>query len=397
VLVQQSLADPSVVAALHHAAAVDVLAVGKAAAPMLSAFVATSLAPPRNTLTIGVDDAGHPVPDRRSVAAARNALDMARAVRPHELLVVLLSGGASALMALPADDLTLEDKQQSVRVLLSSGADISELNTVRKHLSAIKGGQLAAACAGGVLTLAVSDVVGDDLSVIGSGPTVPDESTWSMALAILDRRAGRKSYPRNVVDRFERGVRGEISDTPKTGDPRLAQSRAVVIGSRLDALTGARRAASARGFAVHVVTDPIVGEARAAAREHLTRVNEVLEDISRPACVLSAGETTVNVQGSGTGGRNQEFALAIAEEIASLGSTAVVASVGTDGIDGPTDAAGAFVDTTTGRRAAAAGLVRDRYLENNDSHAFFLALDDLVRLGPTGTNVGDLQVVLVGE
>jgi glycerate 2-kinase len=310
---------------------------------------------------------------------------------------VLLSGGASALMALPASGLTLTDKQQSVRLLLSRAADISELNTVRKHLSAIKGGQLAAGCTGRMLTLAVSDVVGDDLSVIGSGPTVPDASTWSMALDVLDRRGGRDSFPPMVVERLEKGAGGSLPETPKPDDPRLSRSRAVVIGGRGDALAGARRAARARGFAAHVVEEPVVGDARAAALEHLARVQQLLDTIPRPACILSAGETTVHVVGSGKGGRNQEFALALAEEAASVGATVVIASVGTDGIDGPTDAAGAIVDSTTSARAAAAGLARDRYLADNNSYAFFLALNDLVRLGATDTNVGDLQVVLVGE
>jgi glycerate 2-kinase len=374
-----------------------VLSVGKAASAMLTAFTATSLAPARNTLTVGVGDAGHPVPDDRSVEAARNALEMARATAAHELIVVLLSGGASALMALPAQGLTLGDKQQSVRVLLASGADIRELNTVRKHLSDIKGGRLAAACAGSMLTLAISDVVGDDISVIGSGPTVADDSTWAMALDVIDRRGGRNAYPSNVVDRLVRGADGSIADSPKPGDPRLSRSRAMVIGGRGDALSGARRAAAARGFTVHVVEQAVVGEARAAARTHADYVHRLLETLPRPACVVSAGETTVNVVGKGSGGRNQEFALAMAEALPALGPNVVVASVGTDGIDGPTDAAGAIVDSTTIQRAIAAGLAADRYLQNNDSHAFFLALGDLVRLGPTDTNVGDLQVVLVGD
>lgn len=314
-----------------------------------------------------------------------------------DLMVVLLSGGASALAALPAEGLTLEDKQRTVRLLLAGGADITELNTVRKHLSGIKGGRLAAACAGTTLTLAVSDVVGDDLSVIGSGPTSPDPSTWQMALDVLDRRGGRAAYPAAAVEVLERGAAGHLADTPKAGDARLARSRAQVIGSRMDAVTGARQAARALGYHVHVMTAPVIGIARDAAVDHATAVSRVLITLPRPACVLSAGETTVYVTGGGTGGRNQEFALAMARPLASMNGPVAAASVGTDGIDGPTDAAGAIVDHTTLARAGAAGIEPDDYLNDNNSYVFFMTLNDLIRLGPTHTNVGDLQVVLVGE
>lgn len=396
-LVEQSLADPRHVALLHGATAVDVLAVGKAAPSMLAAFTAVSPVPTRATMAVGIGDAGHPVPDEGSVSAARRAVAMASAAAERDLLVVLLSGGASALMCLPASDLTLHEKQRTVRVLLAAGADITELNTVRKHLSAIKGGRLAAACRGRVLTLAVSDVVGDDLSVIGSGPTVVDRSTWAGALDVLDRRGGRAAYPHAAVAILERGVRGLLPETPKPGDPRLGSSLAVAIGGRADAVAGARHAARARGYHVHVIDEPVTGEARVAARAHAEAIAALLPAMPRPACVLSTGETTVCVTGRGTGGRNQEFALALASRLPSLGAPVAAASVGTDGIDGPTDAAGAIVDHTTMARAAAAGMVPDDYLNDNNSYGFFLALDDLVRLGPTGTNVGDLQVVLIDE
>jgi glycerate 2-kinase len=396
-LVQQSLSSPGVLALLHGARAVDVVAIGKAASPMAAAFAATAPVPVRTTMTVGVRDAGHPVPDQRSVSAARRALEIAERSSEADLMVVLLSGGASALVALPAEGLTLEDKQRTVRLLLAGGADITELNTVRKHLSDIKGGRLAAACAGGTLTLAVSDVVGDDLSVIGSGPTSPDPSTWRMALDVLDRRGGRAAYPTAAVSVLERGAAGELADTPKAGDARLARSRAVVIGGRLDAVNGARQAASSLGYHVHVLTDPVVGVAREAAARHAAVVARALQTLPRPACVLSAGETTVHVVGSGTGGRNQEFALALAQPLAAMNEPVAAASAGTDGIDGPTDAAGAIVDRTTLRRASAAGLEPDHYLNDNNSYMFFLTLNDLIRTGPTHTNVGDFQVVLVGD
>jgi glycerate 2-kinase len=396
-LVQQSLSSPDVVALLHGALAVDVIAVGKAAAPMAAAFSATAPVPTRTMMTVGVRDAGHPVPDRRSVTAARNALDIAAGANAQELVVVLLSGGASALMALPAEGLTLDDKQRTVRVLLAGGADITELNTVRKHVSGIKGGRLAAACAGTMLTLAVSDVVGDEPSVIGSGPTVPDPSTWQMALDVLDRRGGRKAYPAGAVDVLERGVAGRLPDTPKANDARLVRSRARVIGGRMDAINGARQAARALGYHIHVMSDPVIGIARDAGSEHAAAVARLLHTLPRPACVLSAGETTVHVTGSGSGGRNQELALAMARPFAAMDASIAAASVGTDGIDGPTDAAGAIVDRTTLARAAAAGLQPESYLDDNNSYVFFLTLNDLIRIGPTDTNVGDLQVILVRD
>jgi glycerate 2-kinase len=395
--VAQALASLELAPSLKRARAVDVVAVGKAAHPMAASFTTHALARARSTLSVGLGEAGHPVPDPRSVAAATRALDVARGAGDRDLLVVLLSGGASALMALPAAAITLEDKQLTVRSLLAAGADITELNTVRKHVSRIKGGRLAAACAGTTLTLAVSDVVGDDLSVIGSGPTIPDPSTWEMALGVIDRRGGRGAYPRAVVDVLERGAAGLIAETPKPGDPRMARSHARVIGGRMDALEGARLAAESLGYRTHVIADPIVGIARDAGRTHAGAVARIAGSMARPACILSAGETTVRVAGRGTGGRNQEFALAMGCEFASMPLAAVGASVGTDGIDGPTDAAGAIVDATTLARAAASGLQPGAYLDDNDSYTFFETLQDLIKVGPTNTNVGDIQVVLLGK
>jgi hydroxypyruvate reductase len=199
------------------------------------------------------------------------------------------------------------------------------------------------------------------------------------------------------VQVLERGAAGQLADTPKAGDARLARSRARVIGGRMDAVTGARQAARSLGYHVHVMTDPVVGIAREAALQHAAAIARVLQIVPRPACVLSAGETTVHVTGGGTGGRNQEFALAMAHPLAAMSARVAVASVGTDGIDGPTDAAGAVVDRTTVARAAAAGIEPDLYLDDNNSYMFFLTLNDLIRIGPTQTNVGDLQVVLVRE
>jgi glycerate-2-kinase len=335
----------------------------------------------------------HPVPDEGSVEAGRRALDLARNARGGRL-VVLLSGGASSMLAAPAAGLRLEDKQDAIRRLLRHDATIHEINSVRKHLSAIKGGRLAEAAVVPVLTLAISDVVGDDLSVIGSGPAVPDPTTYADALAVLDKY-GRETFPRAVVDHLARGHRGGLAETPKPHDPRVRGWEARVIGSARDALESARDAASRLGYAVVVLDEPVTGEARLAAARHVQTVATRVKGREDACCVLSAGETTVTVRGTGRGGRNQEFALAAAAPLAALGRTAIVASVGTDGVDGPTDAAGAVADSSTLVRARARGLDPMRYLDANDAWTFFEALGDLVRTGVTGTNIGDLQVTLV--
>ena len=402
-LVRTALGDTAVADALGHGSAVDVIAVGKAAGPMLTEFVQSARVRVRTAVGIGPArppmlppeatwlEAAHPVPDGRSVAAARRALQIAQQSGDNDVLIVLLSGGASALMALPADDLTLDDKQETIRRLLKGGATIHELNTSRKHLSAIKGGRLAAATRAAVVTLVISDVVGDDLSVIGSGPTMPDPSTFGDALGVLDARGGRASYPAAVVSHFQRGARGEIDETPKPGDPRLQRSVARIIGGRMTAVAGAVEAARAHGYDVHTIDAPIVGEARRAAVLFAAEVRQALARLTPPLCVVGSGETTVHVTGDGLGGRNQEFALAMLP----LLHDAVFGSIGTDGIDGPTDAAGAIIDATTIPRAAAHGLDPINFLHNNDSYHFFSALGDLLHTGPTGTNVGDVQVALI--
>ena len=323
---------------------------------------------------------------------------VAAASGERDLLLVLLSGGGSSLMSLPAPEIPLEAKQRTARTLMEQGADIYELNTVRKHLSAIKGGQLALAARGDVLTLAVSDVVGDDLSVIASGPTVPDDSTFASALDVLARRGGHRLYPEAVVGRLERGAAGDVPETPARGDPRLTRADARVIGPQRGAIDGARRAAETLGYHVHVVTEPITGEAREVAARHIERTVSAIASVSRPVCVIASGETTVTVTGAGKGGRNQEFAFAMARSLQALGSRVAAASVGTDGIDGPTDAAGAIVDLTTFDRARAAGMAApEDYLTENNTYEFFDRIGDLIRTGPTSTNVGDLQVILVAE
>jgi glycerate 2-kinase len=410
-LVRTALATEDARRFLRSAAAVDVVAVGKAARPMLLAAVdAATQVPLRHVTGVSAHlpeampagvrwhTAAHPVPDERSVAAARAVLDIAAGANDLDLLVLLLSGGASALMALPAEGISLEDKQRTSRRLLTEGAEIHALNAVRKHLSAIKGGQLAAAAGGSVLTLAVSDVVGDELSAIGSGPTVPDMTTFTDALAGLDRHGGRDAYPAAVVARLTAGARGAFLETPKPGDLRLSRSTARVIGGARTAIDGARAAAQSRGYVVHVIEEPVTGEARLAARGLVESAARAVKARGARLCILAAGEMTVRVAGTGKGGRNQECALAMARGLETVGAAVVAASIGTDGVDGPTDAAGGIVDTTTLARAEAADIgPPERYLEDNNAYVFLDELGDLIRTGPTNTNVGDLQVILVGQ
>jgi hydroxypyruvate reductase len=387
----------------HH---VRVVAAGKAAPAMAAAAARRFGSGVRSGLVVAstpsaVPDGfelivgGHPIPTAESERGGRRALAVAGSLEANERLLVLLSGGASALMAVPADAITLEDKRATTDRLLRAGADIHALNTVRKHLSAIKGGWLAA-CAGGMCdTLVISDVVGDDPSFIASGPTVADPSRFVDALDVIRRFGGEAAYPAAVTRYLQRGIAGEVPETPKAADTRIARATTDVIGSRRDAMAGALMKAEALGYDVLRLEDPVVGEARTTAVAHLRAVLARAEGLRRPACIVSSGETTVHVTGHGKGGRNQEFALAAADVLSATGVIAALCSVGTDGIDGPTDAAGAVVDSTTLDRAAAAGLVPARYLQNNDAYAFFDALGDLINTGPTGTNVGDLQVILL--
>jgi glycerate 2-kinase len=341
---------------------------------------------------------GHPVPNAESERAGRRALEIADTLRPDDTLLVLLSGGASALMAVPADGVTLDDKRAATNQLLRAGADIYALNTVRKHLSAIKGGWLAARTKGTCHTLVISDVVGDDLSVIASGPTVADASTFEDALDVVHRFGGLTAFPPAVVARLQRGAAHAIPDTPKPQDPRLDRTTTTLIGSRRDAMFGAVAEAGSRGYDLIRIEDAVTGEARTTAPAHVRAVLARAAGASRPLCIVSSGETTVHVTGAGKGGRNQEFALAAALSLWGAGHgepSPVLASVGTDGIDGPTDAAGAIVDGSTLARARAAGLAPERFLSDNNAYAFFHALGDLIHTGPTGTNVGDLQVILL--
>ncbi|MGH9384125.1 MAG: glycerate kinase type-2 family protein [Vicinamibacterales bacterium] len=387
-----------------------VLAVGKAAAAMSSAFVAMAGLDIRGAVAIGTHagaglppgvewiPASHPFPDERSERAARRAIDLAQRIASDEALVVLLSGGASALMCAPLDGITLAEKVATTKMMMDRGADIVALNTVRRHLSRVKGGRLAEACQGLTVTLAISDVVGDDLNAIGSGPGVSDPTTWSDAASALAKWGGLGSYPSVVVTAVERGVAGQIPDTPKPDQSVASRIEARVIGSRSDAVAGAAQEAERRGYRSFALSEPVVGEARVVARTWLDRAQELAESATGPACVVSAGETTVRVTGTGRGGRNLEFALALVEPLAAAPRPMAVASAGTDGIDGSSGVAGGMADATTLSRARQLGLkTPTHYLNANDSLSFFTPLNDVIRLGRTDTNVGDVQVLLLGR
>lgn len=344
----------------------------------------------RPTKTIRIAEASHPVPDERGRAAAGELLRLAESAGTDDLVIFLVSGGGSALLPAPVPPITLAEKREITRLLLGAGADIGELNCVRKHLSLLKGGQLARAAAPAqVLTLALSDVIGNPVDVIGSGPTAPDPSTFAQALEILDRFRLRERAPRSVVERLEAGARGEVPETPKPDDPLFARVTNVLIGDNALVVEGARARAAELGYEPVVLTRSLSGEARDTAREFVARGRA----LTAPACLIAGGETTVTVTGGGVGGRCQEFALAAAIELAGAANFTVLAA-GTDGTDGPTDAAGAVADGSTVARGVALRLDAQSFLAANDSYAFFAALGDLVVSGPTGTNLLDVYLLV---
>ena len=338
---------------------------------------------------------GHPVPDAGSVAGGRAVLELAEGLGADELLLCLISGGGSALMTLPPAGLPLADVQAATTALLRAGATIGELNAVRKHLDRLKGGRLARAAAPArTLALVLSDVVGDPLDVIASGPVSPDPTTFADAVGAIRRRGAWDALPATVREQLDRGLRGEAEESPKEADRCFERVEVRIVGNNLLAAEAAVAEAERRGYAARLVTTELTGEAREVGRQlAATALAERAGSSSGPAGLLAAGETTVTVTGSGSGGRNQELALGAA--IALDGSEDILlASAGTDGIDGPTDAAGAFADGATVRRARARGLDPEAALRDNDAYSFFRALGDLILTGPTGTNVMDLQVVL---
>lgn len=353
---------------------------------------------PDQAAPISILAAGHPLPDRRSLLAARRCLDLLSRARHGDVVIFFLMGGASSLLALPAAGLALEDKRATTKILLESGMDIREMNCVRKHLSRIKaGGILRAAYPARVITLAISDVIGDDPTVIGSAPSYHDTSTYAEARAVVKKYRLWEKLPANVTAHLLRGLRGEIPETLKPGNPLTARSPFTVLASNRDALMAAKERAEALGLASTILTTELNGDTAARAEElssFLKQVRAGKRPYRLPHCFLLGGETTVRVRGKGLGGRNQEFALVCALELRGLPGIHLL-SAGSDGSDGPTDAAGAFADGETVARAHSLGLDPYRSLSDNDSYRFFRALGDLFSPGPTGTNVLDFKIALV--
>ncbi len=354
-------------------------------------------------------EASHPLPDLAGVRGTGEILVMLEKVDAETLIICLLSGGGSALLVSPAEGLTLEDKQITTDLLLKSGATIDELNIVRKHLSKAKGGQLARmAWPATVVTLILSDVIGDRLDVIASGPTVPDHSTFTEALKIvtnlIEKQGLKDTFPERVLDYLRAGVSGRAAETPKEGEPCFQNTCAFIVGSLSQAISAARDRAEEMEFQTEIVTDILQGEARVAAiyLADIAREARKSRKVGKPICFISGGETTVTVQGMGKGGRNQEMALAFAIAIKGVEGITML-SAGTDGTDGPTDATGAVVDSNTVYLAERAGLDPQVYLANSDSYTFFEKLDALtgswhhIKTGPTGTNVMDIQLILVSD
>jgi glycerate-2-kinase len=348
---------------------------------------------------IHVHECGHPVPDEAGVEGTQRIIDLLTEADEHTLVLCLISGGGSALSPAPAEGITLAEKQETTKLLLACGATIDELNAIRKHLSRLKGGQLARLAAPArVVALLLSDVVGDKLDVIASGPATPDLTTFADCLDLLRKYDLTGRVPASVRQRLEAGAWHEIPDTPKPKDPALQQVQNLIVGSNREAVLAAEAEAQKRGYHTLVLSTQIEGETKEVAKVHAGIAKEILSSgrpLPRPAGVISGGETTVTLRGDGLGGRNQEFALAGAMEIAGL-EDVVLFSAGTDGTDGPTDAAGGLADGQTVARAKALGLSPQEFLARNDSYHFLQALEDLVITGPTGTNVMDVRLVLVG-
>jgi len=348
--------------------------------------------------TIKLIEAGHPIPDENGCAGANQILQIAQQAKKDDLVICLTSGGGSALLPLPVPPITLTDKQETIHTLLSCGASINEINTLRKHMSLLKGGHLAGATwPATVVSLIVSDVVGNPLDIIASGPTVGDPGTFNDCMDIILKYNILDSIPVPVAQFIQNGVSGNIPETPKPGSKILARAHNFIVASNMEALTAAAQKAESLGYNTLILSSMIEGDTQQAAHLHTAIAKEIRKTgnpIASPACILSGGETTVIIKGDGKGGRNQEFALTAAFDIADEDQM-VILSGGTDGTDGPTDAAGAIVDSRTIARAITAGLNPAAFLLDNDSYHFFHKTGDLLMTGPTGTNVMDLRVVLV--
>ncbi len=352
------------------------------------------------TRYVKVWEAGHPVPDERSVEGAKRVVEIAQKATEKDLVIVLISGGGSALLTYPAEGLTLEDIQKTTDILLRSGATINEMNAVRKHCSRIKGGQLARHIAPAkALGLILSDVIGNPLDVIASGPLSPDPTTFADAWQVIQKYNLEDKLPPTVIEHLRAGLNNEIPETPKAGDPIFENVHMVIVGDNARAAEAAERAALNHGYNTAILSTFVEGEAREVARV-IAALGKELERYNRPlplpACLILGGETTVTIRGQGKGGRNQELALSAAIALDGWDKITVVA-LGTDGTDGPTDAAGGMIDGQTVRRARQEGLDPVAYLNDNNAYPLLRKTQDLLITGPTNTNVNDLILVFVEE
>ncbi len=392
---------------------VVVVGAGKASAPMAKA-VESILGDRINKGTVVIKygygmlldrieliEAGHPVPDENGLAGTQKIADLLDACTENDLIISLISGGGSSLLPMPAQRISLAEKRKVTDEMLKCGADIHEINTVRKHLSSSKGGGLARiAYPATVINLMLSDVIGDDMDVIASGPFVPDSSSFNDALGIINKYELWDRLPVSVIERLKAGSEGRIPETPKEGDPIFEKITNIIIGSNLMACNAAKKEAESTGYHTIILSSAIEGDTTEVAQAHITIARQIIlsgNSASLPACIISGGETTVKIKGSGKGGRNQEFALVSAKEIAGMDKNIIVLSGGTDGSDGPTDAAGGIVDTKTAARGKAKGLDIDTYLADNDSYNFLKQTGDLLVTGPTRTNVMDVRILLISN
>jgi glycerate 2-kinase len=385
-----------------------VVGAGKASAPMAAAleellggritagWINVKDGYTASTREITIHEAGHPIPDARGVEGSQRIVELLRQAGPNDLVFCLISGGGSALMTLPVAGITLNDIEVLTQALLRSGATINEINAIRKHLSQLKGGQLARlAQPAQVVALILSDVIGNPLDVIASGPTSPDPTTFGQAYAVLEKYGLLSEAPQGIVLHLQRGMQGQVLETAKLDDDAFKRSNNVIVASNTHAAQAAVERAGQLGLNSMLLSTFVEGEAREVAKVMAAIAKEIAFSglpKSRPACIVAGGETTVTVRGGGLGGRNQELALAAAPFIAGLDNVAIV-SLGTDGTDGPTDAAGAIVTGRTVSRAGEKGLSLELTLAENDSYHFFEALGDLIITGPTNTNVNDLILV----
>jgi glycerate 2-kinase len=337
----------------------------------------------------------HPIPSRKNMEGVADMLYLVKNAGSDDLILTLLSGGASALMNYPIEGVTLDDEKRTTSLLLKSGASIRELNTIRKHISRVKGGRLAKILKPArVLTLIISDVIGDEIDAIGSGPTAPDPTTYSSAKHILTLYGLWSRIPVHVRNVIDKGIRGALPETPKPGDNSFRRVRNVIVGNNRESCRAAAAEMRRAGYDARILSTRLVGEAREVGRILGSIMSGIRENEtkSRPAALIAGGETTVTVRGRGKGGRNQELALAAALEIEGC-KDIVISSFATDGVDGPTDAAGALVDGTTIARGRRRGMDPQDYLDDNNSYSYFSRLGDLIRTGPTGTNVNDIMIL----